>query len=320
MTSEPRAKSRPLVRAVQIAATLGLLALLWRVADGPETARTLATADAAWLLACLVALTLQTVLSAMRWRLTAAQLGIALTRSRALREYYLAQIVNQALPGGVLGDAARAVRSRRYAGLAASGQAVIFERLAGQIGMFLALSCGFLATLAAPGGFEWPAWLVPPVMLLVLVGAALPVAVFSASRIPGRIGRDVMKLRRSFGKALASGRVLPLQVTFSLGTTLCNLAAFAFCARAIGVFLPPAIVFALVPLILFAMLIPLTISGWGVREGAAAALFPLTGATASEGFAASVTFGLMLLVAALPGVIVLWLRSQKVTGASGDDR
>jgi hypothetical protein len=59
------------------------------------------------------------------------------------------------------------------------------------------------------------------------------------------------------------------------------------------------------------MLIPLTISGWGVREGAAAALFPLAGTTASEGFAASVAFGLVLLVAVLPGLLTLWLRSQE---------
>lgn len=102
-----------------------------------------------------------------------------------------------------------------------------------------------------------------------------------------------------------------MQIVLSAGTTLCNLAAFAFCARAVGVVLPPVVILALVPLILFTMLIPLTISGWGVREGAAAALFPLAGATASEGFAASVAFGLVLLVAVLPGLLTLWLRSQE---------
>lgn len=301
-----------LVRIGQLAATLGLLALLWQIADGPETSRILATAEPIWLLASFLALTLQTVLSAMRWQLTAAQLGIKLPQLHALREYYLAQMVNQAVPGGVVGDAARAVRSRDQVGLMGSGQAVVFERLAGQIAMFVTMACAFLATLLAPGGFEWPSWLVPPVLLVILIGALSPFAFLMATRLPGRVGDSLKGLRQALVKTLASRHVLPRQIALSLGTTFCNLAAFAFCAQAVGLALQPIIVLALVPLILFTMLIPLTISGWGVREGAAAALLPLAGATASEGFAASVAFGLVLLVAVLPGFLALWRRSHEV--------
>jgi len=312
MTTVALSFSPRLVRAGQMAATLGLLALLWQIADGPETARILATAEPIWLLASFAALTLQTVLSAMRWQLTAAQLGIKLPQLHALREYYLAQMVNQAVPGGVVGDAARAVRSRDQVGLMGSGQAVVFERLAGQIAMFVTMACAFLATLLAPDGFEWPAWLVPPVLLVILIGALSPFAFFMATRLPGRVAASLRGLWQSLVKALASRHVLPRQIALSLGTTFCNLAAFAFCAQAVGLTLQPIIVLALVPLILFTMLIPLTISGWGVREGAAAALLPLAGASASEGFAASVAFGLVLLVAVLPGFLALWRRSHEV--------
>jgi hypothetical protein len=58
-------------------------------------------------------------------------------------------------------------------------------------------------------------------------------------------------------------------------------------------------------MILLAMLIPLTIGGWGLREGAAAWLFPLAGATAAEGLAASVAFGLVFLCVALPGLFFI---------------
>ncbi|MFP4274670.1 MAG: UPF0104 family protein, partial [Paracoccaceae bacterium] len=51
--------------------------------------------------------------------------------------------------------------------------------------------------------------------------------------------------------------------------------------------------------------IPISISGWGLREGAAAALLPLAGATASDGFAASVAFGLVFTASVLPGLIFL---------------
>ena len=91
----------------------------------------------------------QTVLSAMRWRLTARQLGQTIPLTRAIGEYYLAQVVNQSLPGGVVGDAGRAVRARHQAGLRRAGAAVAIERLAGQVALFLVLAPQ-IARLIAP--------------------------------------------------------------------------------------------------------------------------------------------------------------------------
>ncbi len=58
----------------------------------------------------VLTLTVQTLLSAWRWRLTARQLGLRIAPSQSVREYYLAQIVNQSLPGGMAGDVGRAER------------------------------------------------------------------------------------------------------------------------------------------------------------------------------------------------------------------
>ncbi|MCU0912178.1 MAG: flippase-like domain-containing protein, partial [Rhodobacteraceae bacterium] len=135
--------SRGMLRIGRLALAGVLLVLLWQVADGPAAARLLAAADPAWLAAAAAALTAQTLLSALRWRLVAAQLGIRLGLREAVAEYYLSQAVNQALPGGMAGDAGRAFRSRGEAGLLASGQAVVFERLAGQVAMFAVLAVAF---------------------------------------------------------------------------------------------------------------------------------------------------------------------------------
>lgn len=294
------------IRLAQIAIALGLLSLIWRAADGPEAARSLAAADWRWLVLAVLALSLQTVLSALRWKLTARQLGIALGARQAIGEYYLSQVVNQSLPGGMIGDAGRAVRSRAQAGLIAAGQAVVFERLAGQIAMFVTLAVAFLATLAVPGGFEWPRWLVAPVAILVAAGLCLPVLLQGATYLPGTAGRTVRNFRAALHAAITARPALPGQIVLSLGTTFCNLAAFTFCARAVGVELGLVATAALVPLILFTMLIPISISGWGLREGAAAALLPVAGATASGGLAASVAFGLAFITAVLPGFLFLW--------------
>jgi uncharacterized protein (TIRG00374 family) len=289
---------------------VGLLVVLWHVADGPQAARSLGGASWPWLVLAVVALTLQTLLSALRWRLTARQLGIDLGGVHAVREYYLGQVVNQALPGGVVGDVGRAVRARAQAGLMASGLAVMLERLAGQIAMALTLAVAVLATVAVPGGVDWPAWLLVPVLALLAAMAALPVVLLLATRLPGRAGRAATGFGSALVRVFGDRRALPAHMMLSLGTTVCNLAAFALCARAVDVALDPITVVALVPVILFAMVIPLSIAGWGLREGAAVVILPVAGVAAGDALAASVAFGLTFIMTTLPGVAAVWIKPR----------
>lgn len=297
---------RNALRGVQLVLALGILALLWHIADGEEALRLLAEANPVWLLATFGVLTLQTLLSAVRWRITARQLGIILDAKTAVREYYLSQIVNQVLPGGILGDASRAVRARTQAGLIASGQAVLLERLAGQIGLGALLIGAYALTLGVPGGLDWPLWL----SLGLLIGAASALSLLLALMVvargtSGRTSRALLSFGDAAVRAFVPSHVRWPQLGLSLATALCNVAGFLFAAWAVGSELTVPAALVLVPMILLAMLIPLTIGGWGLREGAAAALFPLAGAIAAEGLAASVAFGLVFLCVALPGLFFL---------------
>lgn len=305
---------RVAVVAVQAALTVVLLVVLWRVADGAGAVRILIAANPWWLLAAALLLMLHTVLSALRWRVTAAPLGIALTRRQATSEYFLAQLVNTTLPGGVLGDAARAARSRHQANLRLAVGAVVVERAIGQVALLVVLAAAFAATLLAPGGVEWPrgiatlvgAVLAGAVVLAVIAAIALQV---HPPRADTRLGRTVDGLRRS----VAERSVLRAQVLLSAGLTAAILAAFACCAAAVGAPLPPAAVVAVVPLVLLAMLLPLSIGGWGLREGAAVVLLPIAGITATQSLAASAAFGLVALAAALPGIVAVWVRHRTPT-------
>lgn len=299
-----------LARLGQIAVAIALMALLWRHLDGEAALHLLATADAGWLTAALVALTLQTVLSALRWRFTARQLGQLIPFGKALREYYLGQLANQVLPGGMVGDAGRAFRARGDGGLIRSGQAVIFERFAGQVTLFIVMLAGLALSALGPGGPLLPGW---ALALAVPAAAVIPVALlilWLAHGVPGRLGRAARGFRSAGARAFWGRGVFARQLALSLGTSLCNLLAFAFCAYATGTVLSPFETMVLVPLILYAMVVPLSVSGWGIREGVAAALFPLAGASAEAGLAASTAFGLTFLVSTLPGVLALLARDR----------
>jgi len=298
-----------------VVVTVALLVLLWQLADGADAAEVLLTANPLWLLAALFALTVHTVLAAERWRLTAGALGVSLSRWHALREYYLAQLVNSTVPGGVVGDAGRAVRSRGQAGLTVAAQAVVVERFAGQVAVLATMAIAITATTLVPGGLEWPSWMLGLAAAITggsLVGLGLLLA---ATRLPGRVGPRLTELARTAAVALVGRRVWLPQLALSAGTTVCILAAFAFCALAVGLNLPVGAILTLVPLILLTMLVPITISGWGLREGAAAALLPLAGATASASLAASVAFGLVGLAAVLPGAAFVWVSGREQRAA-----
>jgi hypothetical protein len=58
-------------------------------------------------------------------------------------------------------------------------------------------------------------------------------------------------------------------------------------------------------LVLMAMSVPTNIAGWGPREGVAAWAFALEGLGAAQGIATTVVYGVMAIVATLPGAALL---------------
>lgn len=290
---------------LRLAVPLGLLALVLWLFGTAEVGARLAEADPRWVAVAVACLLAQTLLMALRWRLVAACLGLRFGVGWALREYLAGQVVNLTLPGGVLGDAARAVRSRGAEGLKRAAQAVVIERAAGQLGLLAVALAGLGWAWFAPGGLNWP-----PGFARVLGVAALVAVLVAALAVALRGGRVAALVAR----CLPGPGVAAAQLALSLGAALLNVAAFAACARATGTVLGPQAALVLVPLILTAMLIPLGVAGWGWREGAAAALFPVAGAAPAAGVAAGIVFGAAMMLAVLP-VLPLLLRSG--AGAPG---
>ncbi|MDZ7875694.1 MAG: lysylphosphatidylglycerol synthase transmembrane domain-containing protein [Rhizobium sp.] len=102
---------------------------------------------------------------------------------------------------------------------------------------------------------------------------------------------------------------LPVQAGLSLVIVGSYVATFFLASHAVGAPLPGIAAFTIIPLCLIAMLIPAGFGGWGTREAAAMALWPLLGATESQGLAASVVYGGLSLAGALPGLAILSLEA-----------
>ena len=98
--------------------------------------------------------------------------------------------------------------------------------------------------------------------------------------------------------------IWPQVILSSLVVVACHTATFILAARTAGVTAGTAQLLPLVLLVMLAMAVPANVGGWGPREGAAAWLFATAGLGAAQGVSAAATYGLLALVATLPGGIV----------------
>ncbi len=283
-------------------AVLGALAL-WL--DPARIAAEIADIHPVWLLLALATATAQTALSAWRWRFTARRLGLELSPKRALADYYLAGFVNQVMPGGVIGDAWRAQRHAQASGrLGPAWRAVILERASGQLVVAL---LAVLALLAYPPWREALSAL--PWTGRHGLGLSLPLLLALVAYLLRRRWRPLLAIvGQDIDKALLARTAWPVQLGSSVLIVLSYLLVFALAARGIGLDLDIATGMALALPVLLAMLIPLSVAGWGLREGAAAGIWLLSGLPPEQGVAAAIAYGLLVLLASLPGAIVLLLR------------
>jgi len=271
--------------------------------------------DPAWVALALIVSIPQILFSALRWRLTAERLGISLPAKTAIAEYYLATLTNQLLPGGVLGDAARAVRHGRRLqrndkslAYAPAIRAVIYERASGQLVLLLVMLTGFLFWPEGGRAFPEPV----TVILLVLLFAALALLLMAKGPFAqSRLGMGTRNILAEMRHALFGRDIVLRQAFYSLAVIGTYLACFYCAARAIGIAMSFADTIALVPAILFSMTLPISIGGWGIREAAAASVWGLAGLTPADGVAVSVTYGIIVLLSALPGVLFILPASKR---------
>jgi uncharacterized membrane protein YbhN (UPF0104 family) len=246
-----------------------------------------------------------TVLSAWRWCLVARRLGLRLELRSAVADYYKATFLNSVLPAGVLGDVNRAVQHGRQEGDVGRGvRAVVLERTAGQAVVILA---GVVVLLTGPAVMPASRNIV---MIVLVVAVGLGVAML-AGRRRARMGSLWQRTLDDVRAGLLARSAWPGVALLSTAALAGHLTLFVIAARAAGSTAP---VGQLVPLLLLALLamgLPVNVGGWGPREGVAALVFGAAGLGAAIGVTTAVVYGVLALVATLPGAGVLVLRRRR---------
>jgi glycosyltransferase 2 family protein len=284
-------------RPAAAAATLAVV--VWHVGVGPFLDGVRAV-DATALAAGAGIGVLTTICCAWRWAIVARGLGLRLSLPAAVAACYRSVFLNLTLPGGVAGDVHRGVshgRDQRDVGLAL--RAVAWERTAGQV-VQAVFTIAVLLALPSPVRSSIP------LVLAALVATVIAVALVGRARGGGR--SRWARVRRAIAgdvrEALLARRAWPA-ITIASALAVSGYAmTFLIAARTAGATAPLSELMPLALLAMLAMVLP-SIAGWGPREGATAWAFAAAGLGAAQGVATAVAYGVMVLVASLPGALVL---------------
>lgn len=289
----------------------GLIWLLLQGQDLGDLARTLTRLPVWGAAGALVTILAMIGLITQRWRTIIGRLGAAQRPGFALRLTFIGQFFSQGLPTSFGGDAVRVwILYRRGTGLGTATRSVLLDRMTALVALLLMVG----ASLPLLAAFTEDRLVLLSLGGLVAAGLAGLCLFLCLDSLPAawRCWAPVAQLALLAGQARAllldpatALRILGLSVLGHLGSVL----SVWTLAVGLGLDLPLGAAVCLVPPVILATALPISIAGWGVREGAMVGVLGLVGIGADEAFAVSVLFGLGLVLTALPGA-GFWLADR----------
>ncbi|HEV7821899.1 MAG TPA: lysylphosphatidylglycerol synthase transmembrane domain-containing protein [Burkholderiales bacterium] len=306
---------------VKIAISVVLIAIVLRAFDVRGVLAHFAKVDIATLcIAVALALSI-TLLHTLRWLTVISANGSTLGFKTALQVVLIGHFFNQALPSSVGGDAVRVWCAYR-AGLSfgAAANTVIIDRAITLFSLLLLSAAGlpWLFEIVNDPVARWA------LSTVICAGVAGFCAFLALKRLPAVVTK--WRAVRALLALAALARKVIFNPRFALPAILLSILSFIgfavivyVLARAMQLDIRLLDCILLVPPVIVVTVLPISIAGWGVREGAMVVAFGFINVPASAAFAVSVLFGLTLAAASLPGSLIWWLSGYSVRNVSADN-
>ena len=280
-----------LLNLLKILLSLALLALLLRQVGWQQTLGTLGAARLPHLALAFVLYLAGIVVRAYRWQilLSALRTDIPLTKLTAL--YLIGTFFNNILPTGIGGDVVRVYElSKQSKRPIESVGTVLLDRGTGLLVLFLIA----LATLIFSYRLISPN-IAAAIVFLSLGSWAGVGLILQRDRLEKwglmRIMAKIKPLEELYESVLACGlRAIGAALAISFVFNALLIAVNYLIALSLGVEIPLWYFLLFVPLISFLLVLPISLSGLGVREGGYVYLFAQAGVSASLALAMSLLF------------------------------
>jgi len=316
-----------LLVVLKLCVSAGLLSLLLSRTGGDEILATIRTVDLFAFAAAVVCYIVSCVLSTLRWQMLIPQRLPA----RKLYSYYMIGVFfNNYLPGLIGGDAVKAYYlsgdlkangasedtppeptielTHHDAHRSVAFASVFMDRY---LGFFSLIALGLAAY---PFGSRWPShpeivWILPAFFCAGIVISAV------LAWIPIRRGpRFVITLSEYFGLYRSNAPLLGKTFLYSIVIQMLNFWAVYLLAQGLALQLDFITIVMNLPVIILITLLPISISGIGVRESAFIWLFGFAGVAAEKAMALSLLWFLSMVAAGIWGLFE-YLRVRAALGS-----
>jgi uncharacterized membrane protein YbhN (UPF0104 family) len=284
-----------------------LLAAAIRTLDWGAVIHTSETIRVVWLLLAVLCILLANIIAGMRWSLILLPTASLKTYLHLIGLYMAGGLINQGLPSTLGGDSFRVIRTSSPGLRWPAVLAVFMDRGLGVVGNIffgvfgLLISKNFLFANASQLGLN---------CILALLALLVAIGLFLHFR-SGILLIDSLCLRLKLppsGNALKRVIGWPMglfQIPLSIVIHALNFCALLCCFYALSLAPPTPIVICYLSLLGFILVLPVSISGWGIREVTLSAALAPWGIDPSVTILASIFFGIATLLALLPGLF--WL-------------
>lgn len=308
-------RSRWLALSLKTAVSLVLVAFLANRLDRGTTWSQLRAIDLVPLALVCGLLVLQVLVSAARWHaiITAERPGASFPA--AARAYYIGVFFNTCTPGGVYGDFVRVWYAHRC-GLSVPSaiNSVVLDRIVVVTSLILAtltmqpaLPTAVKAQLQA-SGLIYLFWAVLGALAVGLIAVVVIAALPKMFDPPGPL-RVLVSAARSMRQMLHPRRAAWVLILAIISQSILCASMYEL-ALALHIGLPMLDYMILMPPVILASILPVSIGGWGVRESAMVFVLGATGVAAGQAFVLSVLVGLSAAIVSLPGC-GFWLLSDR---------
>lgn len=315
------------------------IALLWKATSGIDWHTLLDSQikmEPSWLIAAAIAICCAFICGGLRWGFLMRSVGFQGSLKTYIALYFAGGLINQGLPSTLGGDSYRAITATHLTGagnltntseldqelhhsvdlehatpkLRLSFVMVLVDRLLGLAGNNLLGGLGLVlggATLAAWGkdlGY---------VVITVMVASGLAIALVLAWT-PSRELLQKLLDRLRMNNAMPGIRLAfswPMNIAQAIFAIVIHgfiILAFGFCLRAYGAEAPIASLMIGLPALSLLLMLPISISGWGLREATLSSVLALWGVNPSLTVLASISYGAITVISVLPGAYFLLKR------------
>jgi uncharacterized membrane protein YbhN (UPF0104 family) len=304
---------------LKAALSCGVLAVILAKTDVARLAAILGAVGGRTVALALALIVVQSLVTAYRWVVVMAGVGIRIEPAPAVLALYASLFINQGLPSYVGGDAYRIYWVYREGNpLATAVRGVLIDRVSALVAL-VAMMVVTLPRLFA----RFPDRALETGIASVAAAGVVGTVVFLAcdalprawSRV--RVVRQLAELSTAARRLLVTGR--SALVIGPLALLLHALSAAIMYVFAADMRLPltPLDCLVLIPPVMLLSAIPISVSGWGVREGVMVGVLSMLGIAAEQALALSVLIGCVLLANGLIGALPLAFGGKRFVAARG---